>query len=61
MSNLLARLERHGLALNSGGQTQGIPNAWRLTDTGQEIVARSPRPERAAAPARKTSHRSPAR
>jgi DNA-binding MarR family transcriptional regulator len=39
ISRLLARLEGLGLLENSGGQTQGIPNAWRLTPKGEEIVA----------------------
>ncbi len=35
---LLARLEGLGLLVNTGGSTAGIPNAWRLTPHGQEIV-----------------------
>jgi AcrR family transcriptional regulator/DNA-binding MarR family transcriptional regulator len=38
ISRLLARLEGHGLLQNTGGQTQGIPRAWRLTPRGWEIV-----------------------
>jgi DNA-binding MarR family transcriptional regulator len=38
ISKLLGRLEQQGLVQNSGGQTQGIPNAWRLTPHGEEIV-----------------------
>jgi AcrR family transcriptional regulator len=37
-SRLLARLEGHGLLLNTGRQTLGISNAWRLTPHGQEIA-----------------------
>ncbi len=38
VSKLLARLQRHGLAQNTGrGQTQGAPNEWRLTPAGQEL------------------------
>jgi AcrR family transcriptional regulator len=38
ISRLLARLEGHGLLANTGGSTQGIPRAWRLTPRGEEIV-----------------------
>jgi AcrR family transcriptional regulator len=38
ISRLLARLEGHGLLQNTGGSTQGIPRAWRLTPRGEEIV-----------------------
>jgi AcrR family transcriptional regulator/DNA-binding MarR family transcriptional regulator len=38
ISRLLARLEGHGLLQNSGGQTQGTPNAWHLTPEGEEIA-----------------------
>ena len=38
ISKLLARLEGHGLLENTGGSTQGIPRAWRLTPRGEEIV-----------------------
>jgi AcrR family transcriptional regulator len=38
ISKLLARLEGHGLLVNTGGSTQGIPRAWRLTPRGEEIV-----------------------
>jgi AcrR family transcriptional regulator/DNA-binding MarR family transcriptional regulator len=41
ISKLLARLEGQGLAQNTGGQTQGIPNAWRLTVRGEELLAAS--------------------
>jgi AcrR family transcriptional regulator len=38
ISRLLARLDRLGLVRNTGqGQPSGEPNAWRLTDKGQEI------------------------
>ena len=38
ISKLLSRLERHGLVQNTGrGQTQGAPNEWRLTPTGQKV------------------------
>jgi AcrR family transcriptional regulator len=38
VSKLLSRLERHGLVQNTGrGQTQGAPNEWRLTPTGQQV------------------------
>jgi AcrR family transcriptional regulator len=38
ISKLLARLEGHGLLRNTGGHTQGIARAWRLTPRGEEIV-----------------------
>jgi AcrR family transcriptional regulator len=38
ISRLLARLERLGLLENTGGATAGVPNAWRLTPSGEEIV-----------------------
>jgi DNA-binding MarR family transcriptional regulator len=38
ISKLLARLEQEGLLRNSGAQTQGIPNAWRLTPRGEEVL-----------------------
>jgi AcrR family transcriptional regulator len=38
ISKLLARLEGHGLLQNTGGSTQGIARAWRLTPRGEEIV-----------------------
>jgi AcrR family transcriptional regulator len=41
ISRLLARLEGLGLLQNAGGETQGIPNAWRLTPKGQGIVSLS--------------------
>ena len=38
ISKLLARLERHGLVLNTGGgQGQGSPNEWLLTPAGQKL------------------------
>jgi DNA-binding MarR family transcriptional regulator len=38
ISKLLARLQRHGLVLNTGGgQGQGSPNEWRLTPAGQKV------------------------
>ena len=38
VSKLLSRLERHGLAQNTGhGQARGAPNEWRLTPEGQEL------------------------
>jgi AcrR family transcriptional regulator len=37
-SKLLARLEGLGLLCNTGGQTQGVPNAWQLTPQGRQIV-----------------------
>ena len=36
-SRLLVRLEGHGLR-NTGGSTQGVPRAWRLTPAGEEIA-----------------------
>ena len=42
ISKLLARLENHGLLEKTGGQTQGVPNAWQLTPHGEEIVSLSP-------------------
>jgi AcrR family transcriptional regulator/DNA-binding MarR family transcriptional regulator len=38
ISKLLARLEGHGLLENTGGETQGNPNAWQLTPYGKEII-----------------------
>jgi AcrR family transcriptional regulator/DNA-binding MarR family transcriptional regulator len=38
ISKLLSRLEGHGLLENTGGESQGIPRAWRLTPRGEEIV-----------------------
>jgi len=38
----LSRLEGLGLLQNTGGHTQGLPNAWALTPRGQEIVSLSP-------------------
>ena len=39
ISKLLGRLEQQGFLHNSGGQTQGIPNAWRLTPRGEEVLS----------------------
>jgi AcrR family transcriptional regulator/DNA-binding MarR family transcriptional regulator len=41
ISKLLARLEGHGLIQNSGGATAGVPNAWRLTSRGEELLSAS--------------------
>jgi AcrR family transcriptional regulator len=41
ISKLLARLEGVGLITNTGGHTQGVPNAWHLTSRGKEIVSLS--------------------
>jgi AcrR family transcriptional regulator len=38
ISKLLARLEGVGLITNTGGHTQGVPNAWHLTPHGEEIL-----------------------
>jgi AcrR family transcriptional regulator len=38
ISKLLARLEGHGLLQNTGGSTQGVPRAWRLTSRGEEVL-----------------------
>ena len=38
ISKLLARLEDQGLVLNTGGQSPGIPNAWRLKPRGAEFL-----------------------
>jgi AcrR family transcriptional regulator len=38
ISKLLARLEGLGLVRNTGGQTQGAANAWRLTPEGEETA-----------------------
>ncbi len=41
ISKLLARLERLGLAVNSGGGYQsGEPNAWELTSLGDQVARR---------------------
>ena len=38
ISKLLARLERLGLAANTGdGHLKGEPNAWRLTPRGVQV------------------------
>jgi AcrR family transcriptional regulator/DNA-binding MarR family transcriptional regulator len=41
ISKLLARLEGHGLLENTGGHTQGIARAWRLTPRGEEVLSLS--------------------
>jgi AcrR family transcriptional regulator len=41
ISKLLARLEGVGLLQNTGGETQGVPRAWRLTPRGEEILCAS--------------------
>jgi AcrR family transcriptional regulator/DNA-binding MarR family transcriptional regulator len=47
ISKLLSRLEGHGLLENTGGSTQGVARAWRLTPRGEEIVrVGQPRSER---------------
>jgi len=38
ISKLLSRLEGLGLLHNTGGHTQGVPNAWQLTPRGEEVV-----------------------
>ena len=38
ISRLLTRLEGLGLLENTGGETQGVPNAWRLTPRGEEVL-----------------------
>ncbi len=39
VSKLLRRLERLGLLANSGaGHSKGEPNAWRLTDKGEQVA-----------------------
>jgi AcrR family transcriptional regulator len=39
VSKLLARLERIGLLLNAGeGHLKGEPNAWTLTDRGEQVA-----------------------
>jgi AcrR family transcriptional regulator len=39
ISKLLARLERLGLASNTGeGHTKGVPNAWTLTPLGRRVA-----------------------
>ncbi len=41
VSKLLRRLERLGLLENQGlGHTQGEPNAWRLTQLGEQVTQR---------------------
>jgi AcrR family transcriptional regulator/DNA-binding MarR family transcriptional regulator len=41
ISKLLARLEGHRLLENTGGHTQGIARAWRLTPRGEEVLSLS--------------------
>jgi AcrR family transcriptional regulator/DNA-binding MarR family transcriptional regulator len=48
ISKLLARLEGLGLLCNTGGETQGIPNAWHLTPRGEEIARLTRTEERGA-------------
>jgi hypothetical protein len=31
-------VERFRLLQNTGGHTQGVPNAWRLTPAGQQVT-----------------------
>ena len=51
ISKLLSRLEGLGLLQNTGGHTQGVPNAWQLTPRGEEIVhAGRPHSERPTHP-----------
>ena len=38
ISKLLSRLEGVGLLVNTGGETQGVPKAWKLTPRGEEVV-----------------------
>lgn len=38
ISRLLRRLEALGLLENTRGQTQGVPNAWQLTDKGRQLT-----------------------
>jgi AcrR family transcriptional regulator len=38
ISKLLSRLEGVGLIENTGGETQGIPRAWRLTLHGEQTL-----------------------
>jgi DNA-binding MarR family transcriptional regulator len=41
ISKLLARLERLGLVVNTGGGHQtGAPNAWSLTELGGDVARR---------------------
>jgi AcrR family transcriptional regulator/DNA-binding MarR family transcriptional regulator len=54
ISKLLARLEDQGLLHNTGGQRQGIPNAWRLTPHGKATLDAS-RPQGANSVAAKAS------
>ena len=38
ISRLMSRLETAGLLVNTGGDTQGFPRAWRLTPRGEQIL-----------------------
>ena len=38
ISRLMRRLEGNGLIHNTGGATAGVPNAWRLTPRGEEVL-----------------------
>jgi AcrR family transcriptional regulator/DNA-binding MarR family transcriptional regulator len=38
ISRLMMRLQEQGLVENTGGQTQGVAKAWRLTSRGEELV-----------------------
>ena len=38
ISKLLRRLQDHGLFENTGGETAGVPNAWRLTPAGEQLT-----------------------
>ncbi len=49
ISKLLRRLEGHGLLQNSGGATAGVPNAWRLTSPGEEVLSACRPSERSGA------------
>jgi AcrR family transcriptional regulator len=41
ISKLLARLECLGLLRNTGAETQGAPNAWKLTPRGERVLSLS--------------------
>jgi len=41
ISKLLSRLEGLGLLENTGGHTQGVPNAWQITPRGEEVLSLS--------------------
>jgi hypothetical protein len=38
---IISRPEGHGLLQNTGGATAGVPNAWRLTARGGEVLSAS--------------------